>query len=144
MTNVAGPDVAAHRSTDERFQMPESTPDVGSGPDVTELEVVANSAAHAATISIIECLAKITEHARRNPYDTQLPSSSEVMRELRRCVSSYVVCLRDLDTPPEGAVVVIKRMLANSLRAPEPLRGSITDAVVPWVVEAYFPPSEAS
>ena len=102
---------------------------------------MAGAATHAATVSIIECLTKIAEHSRLNPFQEHLPSSNEMMQELRRCVTSYAIALRGLETPPEGAVVVLKRMLADTLKASDPLRGSITDAVVPWVIDAYFPPT---
>lgn len=121
--------------------MPEPTGIEGAGPDAADVVVLASSAAHAATISIIECLTKIADHSRLNPFQEQLPSSNEMMQELRRCVTSYAVALRELETPPEGAVVVLKRMLTDTLKTSDPLRGSITDAVVPWVIEAYFPPT---
>jgi hypothetical protein len=123
--------------------MPEPAKTDGAGDDLAGQATVMSEAAHEATLSVAECLEKIAEQARLNPRQEQLPSAHHVILELRACVTAYASALRDLNAPPESAVVAVKRMISDALGAAGPVRASITEAVVSWVIEAYFPPASS-
>jgi hypothetical protein len=102
---------------------------------------VTSEAADAASVSIIECLERIAEQVRLSPQQELSPSTDHVMQELRGCITTYASALRDLNTPPESAIVVVKRMISERLGPAVHIRAAINGAVVPWVIEAYFPPA---
>ena len=68
----------------------------------------------------------------------RLAVSAASTRELRGSVGAYVVALRQLDTPPERAIMDAKAMVADALPLRDRRAQAVTSLVVQWAIEAYY------
>ncbi len=87
----------------------------------------------ARSTELLERAAIITDAAQ-----LRLAVSAESCRELRGGVGAYVVALRQLDTPPERAIMHAKMMVADALPLRDRRAQAVTSLVVQWAIEAYY------
>ena len=85
------------------------------------------------------CARQIAEAARHGDIEADaVVLSASAFAELRVCIHDYSDRLRSLDTPPETALLLVKRIVAEAMDEHGVRSESFMRAAVGWMIEGYY------
>ena len=97
-------------------------------------EARANSRVAAARCALLLAAADV----RIRKTDATIDETREVMAELEKNVRSYARVLRQFDTPPDQALLLVKEAIAFEIPVHSLGTRHLLDEVALWCIDAYY------
>jgi hypothetical protein len=97
-------------------------------------EARSNSRVAAARCALLLAAAEV----RVRETEATIEEAREIMNELEKNVRSYARVLRQSDTPPDQALLLVKEAIAFEIPARNLATRRLLDDVAVWCIDAYY------